>query len=73
MMTKEESKRFTFLVNDPKSYDALSDYADYRIAKLLGSLMNIQTFEELKAVQATIQELRRLKGLREEVNNPTGD
>ena len=73
MMTKEESKRFTFLVNDPKSNAALSDYADYRIMKLSANLLNIQTIEELKAVQAAIQELRRLKGLREEVNNPTGD
>lgn len=73
MMTKQEAEKFLILVNNPEIMGLLSTYADHRIAKLTTSLLNVQTIEELKAIQHSVQELRRLKGLREEVNNPTGD
>ena len=73
MMTKQEAEKFLVLVNNPEIMGLLSTYVDHRISKLTANLLNAQTLEELKAIQHTVQELKRLKGLRDEVNNPTGD
>jgi len=72
-MRLTDARNFNILVNHPDSYEALRQYADFRIAKLMNDFLTAQTIEEVKSLQKAIEELKRLKNLREEVNSPTGD
>lgn len=72
-MVRKEAEKLLMLVNNSQMMSILSEYADYRIDKLTSELLNVQTIEELKSIQFAIRELKRLKTLRDEVNNPTGD
>lgn len=66
-MTDKEAQNLLPLVNNSEAWNALMVYLDQRTQNLKDSLMYVKTLEELKAVQSTVEELRRLKNLREGV------
>jgi hypothetical protein len=70
-MELNKAKTFSILVNHPDAYEQLRMYADHRIETLMKGFLSAQTIEEVKALQKSIEELKRLKTLREEVNGAT--
>jgi hypothetical protein len=69
-MKKKDSEKFTHLVNTKTIYDDLNKYAEYRIEELKDRLLYCPTWEDVKAIRGAIEELNRIKTLRDEVNNP---
>jgi len=72
-MRKKDSEKFLFLVNSIGISELLGEYADYRINLLTQEFQSISSLEELRGLQRAIVELKRLKTLKDEVNNPSGD
>lgn len=69
-MIKKDAEKLYFLVNDKAAMDALSHYMLYRIEVLKEQLVTATEMNEVIKLQGAIEELKRLRHLRDEVNNP---
>jgi hypothetical protein len=69
-MNKKHAEKLLGLVNSKSNMDALVFYTDLRIDYLKEQLVNASTIEDVRRFQGAIEELKRFKTLREEVNNP---
>ena len=69
-MIKNDAQNVRPLVESPKSMDALMHYVNLRISTLTESLLYAQTIEQVKVIQGAVEELKRFRTLRDEVNNP---
>ncbi len=69
-MKKEQANQLYLLVNEKSNMDALKFYADLRIEALKEVLTKAETIEDVRRTQGAIDELKRLKVIRDEVNNP---
>lgn len=67
-MIRSVAEKLKLFVNTPGVEQGLSEYMEYRIQELKNKAIDCSSFEELKGYQFAIQELKRLKTLREEVN-----
>lgn len=69
-MNKQDAQRLSGLVNSKDNMDDLVFYMDYRISVIKDRLMGAKDWEEVLRLKGAIDELSRLKSLREEVLNP---
>lgn len=69
-MNKQDAQRLTGLVNSKVNMDDLTFYMDHRISIIKDRLVSVKNWEEVIRLQGAIDELSRLKSLREEVLNP---
>ena len=69
-MNKKEAQKLVGLVSTKTNMDDLSYYSDYRVELLKDRLATTKTWEEVQRLQGAIEEILRLKNLREEVLNP---
>jgi hypothetical protein len=69
-MIKQEAEKLYFLVNDKVSMDALQFYASYRIEVLKEFIATALDLNDIRKAQGAIEELKRMRHLRDEVNNP---
>jgi hypothetical protein len=69
-MIKQEAEKLYFLVNDKTSMDALQSYANHRIEVLKEFLTASLDLNDIRKAQGAIEELKRMRHLRDEVNNP---
>lgn len=69
-MNKKNAEKLLGLVNSKSNMDAIVFYVDLRIDYLKEQLVSASTVEDLRRYQGAIEELKRLKTLREEVNTP---
>lgn len=68
-MNKKEANPLIPIVSNTATLDAILGYTDYRIGILKDSFLNASTMDEVKKIQGAIEELKRFKTLRDEVNN----
>ena len=66
-MIKEVAKQLLPIVNVKKNTDALDVYMEYRVAELHKLLEQHEDIYNINKAQGAIQEIRRLKTLRDEV------
>ena len=66
-MIHDVAKKLVPLVNVKKNTDALEIYMDYRIDELRKLLEQHEDIYSINKAQGAIQEIRRLKSLRDEV------
>ena len=66
-MIKELAKQMLPLVNTKKNTDILELYMDYRVNELHKLLEQHEDIYNINKAQGAIQEIRRLKTLRDEV------
>jgi|TARA_R110000803_G_scaffold148179_1_gene213607 hypothetical protein len=66
-MIHDVAKKLLPLVNVKKNTDALEIYMDYRIDELRKLLEQHEDIYNITKAQGAIQEIRRLKSLRDEV------
>ena len=66
-MIKELAKQILPLVNTKKNTDILELYMDYRVNELHKLLEQHEDIYNINKAQGAIQEIRRLKTLRDEV------
>ena len=66
-MIKELAKQMLPLVNTKKNTDILELYMDYRVNELHKLLEQHEDMYNINKAQGAIQEIRRLKTLRDEV------
>jgi len=64
---KEVAKQLLPLVNVKKNTDILEAYMEYRVAELHKLLEQHEDIYKINKAQGAIQEIRRLKTLRDEV------
>lgn len=69
-MIRKEAEPLVFFVNDKETMDALFFYTDLRIRYLKDQFIHAKTFDEVLRLQGAIDELTRVKHLRDEVLNP---
>jgi len=69
-MNKKDAQNFLGLVNLKANTDDLSTYADYRVQILKDRLASAKSWDEVQRIQGAIDEVTRLKTLRDEVLNP---
>jgi len=69
-MNKKDAEKLLILVNSRPNVDALEFYMGLRIDFLKDQLTSATSIEEVRKYQGAIEELKRLKTLRDEVNNP---
>lgn len=67
-MDKSDYKSLLILVNDERSNDALTLYANKRIEMVRKDLEHAVSWEQARLFQGQLMELRRLLTLRSEVN-----
>jgi len=67
-MNKELARDLSYVVNVKVNYDSLLAYMDFRIEELKNRLVSASNMEEVKSLQGAIEEIKRLKTLRDEVN-----
>ena len=65
-MNKEIAMTIGPLVNSPKMFLALNDYADYRITYLRKQLEEAGSIDDIRKHQGAIKELHRFKTLNTE-------
>ncbi len=70
MMNKSDSQNVRPLVENSKSMEALLHYVGLRVSALTESLLYAQDMNQVKLIQGAVEELKRFKTLRDEVNNP---
>ena len=66
-MIKEVAKQLLPLVNVKKNTDILEAYMEYRVSELHKLLEQHEDIYKINKAQGAIQEIRRLKTLRDEV------
>ena len=66
-MITEEAKKLLPLVSVKKNTDILEAYMEYRVAELHKLLEQHEDIYNINKAQGAIQEIRRLKTLRDEV------
>lgn len=69
-MNKKQSNELYLFVNEKANRDALEFYTELRISILKDSLVRADGIEEVRRLQGAIEEVKRLKTLRDEVINP---
>lgn len=69
-MKKEDAQKLVTLVNNKENMDALSHYMNLRVDHYKDLLTYASNYEEVRKYQGAIEELHRLRTLREEVLNP---
>lgn len=69
-MNKKQSTELYLFVNEKTNRDALEFYTELRISALKDSLVRADGIEEVRRLQGAIEEVKRLKTLRDEVINP---
>jgi hypothetical protein len=69
-MIRSDAEKLYFLVNDKEILSALNSYVEVRITFLKDALVTAPNMDEVLKLQGAIEELRRIRHLREEVNNP---
>lgn len=69
-MNKSDAQRLQSLVGSKANMDDLTFYMDYRISIIKDRLMGAKDWEEVLRLKGAIDELSRLKSLRDEVLNP---
>lgn len=69
-MNKSDALRLQGLVGSKANMDDLIFYMDHRISIIKDRLIGVKNWEEVLRLQGAIDELSRLKSLREEVLNP---
>jgi hypothetical protein len=69
-MNKQDAQRLQPLVGSKANIDDLVFYMDHRISIIKDRLLGVKNWEEVLRLQGAIDELSRLKSLREEVLNP---
>lgn len=69
-MKKDDSNKLYLLVNSKENMDALEHYVNLRVDFLKNELTGAQDFNTVKYLQGSINEIKRLLTLRQEVNNP---
>jgi hypothetical protein len=70
-MKLTDARNFSLLVNDGAAYEALKAYADHRIEVLMKAFLSAQSIEDVRALQKSIEELKRIKTLKEEISTAT--
>jgi hypothetical protein len=69
-MKKKDAEFLLPLVNSKEMMDRLIHYMELRVSHLKESLVAASDIEGVKRLQGAIEEVRRLKSLRDEVLNP---
>jgi hypothetical protein len=69
-MNKSDAQRLQGLVGSKANMDDLTFYMEHRISIIKDRLIGVKNWEEVLRFQGAIDELSRLKSLREEVLNP---
>ncbi len=69
-MNKQDAQRLSALVGSKTNMDDLAFYMDLRISLLKDRLVNVKSWDEVLRLQGAIEEVSRLRTLREEVLNP---
>lgn len=69
-MNKQDAQRLQALVSSKDNLDDLTFYADHRISIIKDRLVSVKSWDEVQRLQGAIDELSRLKTLRNEVLNP---
>lgn len=69
-MNKQDALRLSGLVNSKDNMDDIVFYMEHRISVIKDRLMGAKDWEEVLRLKGAIDELSRLKSLREEVLNP---
>lgn len=67
-MRKQDAEKLYVAVNSKPFVDALLHYSELRVSHLKDKLVMCTTLEELQKIQGAIEEIGRLKTLRDEVN-----
>jgi hypothetical protein len=66
-MDQKQYRQLLPLVNDKDQMDRLRNYAGIRIEALRDQLEKLSDVDQIKAIQGSIRELRRIYTLRDEV------
>lgn len=69
-MKRSDAEKLYFFVGSKDNLDALGFYAELRIAFLKDQLVTAKDIEEVRKYQGAIEELRRIRNLKDEVQNP---
>lgn len=69
-MNKQDAQKLIGLVSVRQNMDDLSFYMDHRISIMKDRLVGAKDWEEVLRLKGAIDEISRLKTLREEVLNP---
>lgn len=69
-MRKEDAQKLLFVVNNKETMDSLQHYMNLRVEHYKDLLTYAANYEEVRKYQGAIEELLRLRTLREEVLNP---
>ena len=69
-MNKQDAQRLQGLVGSKVNMDDLTFYMEHRVSIIKDRLLGVKNWEEVLRLQGAIDELSRLKSLREEVLNP---
>ena len=69
-MKKEQANQLYLFVNDKPTMEALKFYIDLRIEALKEILTKADSLDDIRRTQGAIEELKRMKNIRDEVNNP---
>ena len=69
-MNKQDAQRLQGLVGSKVNMDDLTFYMEHRVSIIKDRLLGVKNWEEVLRLQCAIDELSRLKSLREEVLNP---
>jgi hypothetical protein len=68
-MKREDANKLYLLVNSKNDMDALEHYVNLRVEFLKNELLAAQDFNRVQYLQGSVNEIKRLLNLREEVNN----
>lgn len=68
-MKKQDADKIKPLVNNHASLEALEHYLQLRVEALKESLLSVPTWDQAIKAQAAVEELKRFRHLRDEVNN----
>jgi len=69
-MKKNDAEKLYFFVNDKNTLDAFNHLIDLRISVVKDNLTSAKDIDEVRRLQGAFEELRRMKHIRDEVNNP---
>lgn len=69
-MRKEDAQKLVMFVNNKDNINALLHYMSIRVEHYKDLLTYASSYEEVRKYQGAIEELNRLKTLRDEVLNP---